>query len=101
VDTFHAKMKGKIHKQSKLITDTDANCPYDVFQFDVEATIASIDPLLRQIIVSLPGVSRKPERELNQTKLATNVNKPLHTLCSIVRNKQTLFSAVPLTDGLN
>jgi len=74
VDIFHAKMNGKIHKQSKLITDADANCPYDVFQFDVEATIASIDPLLWRIIVSLPGVSHKPERELNQTKLVTNVN---------------------------
>ena len=44
---------GKIHKQSKLITDADANCPYDVFQFDVEATIASIDPLLWRMIVFL------------------------------------------------
>jgi len=53
VDIFCAKMNGNTHKQSKLITDADANCPYDVFQFDVEATIASIDPLLWWMIVFL------------------------------------------------
>jgi len=78
-------MNGKIHKQIKLITDADANCPYDISQFDVEATIASIDPLLWRMIVFLT-------RSVSETRKGTEPDKisyqrkiqSLYTLCVVL-----------------
>ena len=79
-------MNGKIHKQIKLITDADANCPYDISQFDVEATIASIDPLLWRMIVFLTrsvSETRKgtePDKISYQCKIQSVVQ--CHSICS-------------------
>jgi len=85
VDIFCAKMNGKIHKQIKLITDADSNCPYDIFQFDVEATIASIDPLLWRMIVFLTRSVSETSKGTEPVKISYQRKiQRLYTLCVVL-----------------
>ncbi len=53
LDSFCSKMNDRIHKQIKVITAADAASPYDISQFDINATISNIDPVLWRTIVRL------------------------------------------------
>ena len=54
-----SKVNARLQKQIKQLVDQNTSTPYDISKFDVEATIASLDPLLWRMVVNITRTARE------------------------------------------
>ena len=88
-----------IYKESQRIVAEDANQPFDISNFNTEAFIANIDPLIWKMIVLLTQNKGHHSAELScQYKL-----KCMYCLCVLmfIRNKQCSPLHLLLTDYID
>ena len=93
------EMNERIYKESQRIVAEDANQPFDISNFNTEAFIANIDPLIWKMIVLLTQNKGHHSAELScQYKL-----KCMYCLCVLmfIRNKQCSPLHLLLTDYID
>ncbi len=56
-ETFYSSLNQRLQKQIKHITDQDASIPCDISKFNLNETIANIDPVLWKSIVHITRTS--------------------------------------------
>ncbi len=69
-ETFYSSLNQRLQKQIKHITDQDASIPYDISKFDLNETIANIDPVLWKSIVHITRTSTKIRREISPENIS-------------------------------
>ena len=64
LDMICSKVNARLQKQIKQLVDQNASTPYDISKFDVEATIASLDPLLWRMVVNITRTARETKNDI-------------------------------------